>query len=616
MRKLLAAFCLFLSTALLCVQTAQAANPSASNIFDSIGGTTTFDRGGAVHSQARSIYSLGGGMTSFQGKRVSLLSADAPGFSAGCNGISWHFGGFAFISLDEIRQLVEAVAQASLGIAVDLAMQTLCPQCYAVMAKLRDMANAMRNASADACKIAQNFGAMLQKEGIIPSTNRSSDCSKATAEAGKTSSFLDSWAGSACKMLNDAETELAAVGTKAMDFLKMGKSATGTTPNRETLETTGNVTYKALSALGYDNGIIKDILLSIIGMTVISPEPDKDCKPAFSDLVGSATALTNGGTTGQELTVSEKAVLQNLIASQETKAIEAPSATASPSTNDDKSKAPTTAAGGTAKGLNICNAPPVITGIDAVGRSLMCGFNGNTERENFANRYYKGDVSKVNSTSLGVMCPHLENKDSFDPLVYSCRDSSADCLKPKMVRLSSVMPSGAVSGYTGLAWMVGDALFDGAAQVRANLPLAGKTKKILNGSGWPLYRLINMAAVYPAMAGELLEAYSSAIAAQYAMDTLDKVMRIGAQPSIDVRSSKGLRPESISLVREHIMSMQRMGDETKMDALKRLAEKRKMIEVIMQVNKTLQAEVIGQGLSGNSNLAVSIKRQFPNPTTP
>ena len=225
MRKVLSAFCLFLMTALVTVQTAQAANPNAASIFNSIGGTTTIDRGGAIHSQARSIYSLGGGMTTFEGKKVSLLAADPPSFSAGCNGISWHFGGFAFISLDEIRQLVEAVAQASLGIAVDLAMQTLCPQCYAVMAKLRDMANMMRNAAADACKIAQNFGAMLKDSGIFPSTSRASDCSKATAEDGKTSSFLDSWAGSACRLLTDSEKVLDDVGNKAKDFLKFGNTS-------------------------------------------------------------------------------------------------------------------------------------------------------------------------------------------------------------------------------------------------------------------------------------------------------------------------------------------------------------------------------------------------------
>lgn len=608
MRKLLAAFCLFLSTALLTVQTAQAANAAAADIFNSIGGTTTIDRGGAVHSQARSIYSLGGGMVSFQGKKVSLLSADAPSFSAGCNGISWHFGGFAFISLDEIRQLVEAVAQASLGVAVDLAMQTLCPQCYAVMAKLRDIANSMRNAAADACKIAQNFGAMLKDSGIIPSTNRSSDCSKTTAESGKTASFLDSWAGSACKLLSDAETELGGVATKAMDFLRNGKPASGTTPNREFFEVYGNLTYKALTALGYDDGPMKDVMLSLIGLTVTYADPSVDCKKAFRNLYASADSYLENAS---GLTAEEKASMEALSASKDPKKVEASSDTDAPKPTDATEKTPNAAPGGAVKGPNICNAPPILDGVKAVGVTLMCGFDAQTEMKTFARNYYAGDVEKLQKTSLGAMCNTVKDKDSSNPLVYTCRADSAECMEPKMARLADVMGRPTWNGYTGLAWMVGDALYDGVKRVRDNHPdgLADKTKKILNGSGWPLYRLINVAAVYPAMAGELLEAYTSAIAAQYVMDTLDKVSAIGAQPAIDLRSSKGLKPESISVVREHIMNMVRVGNEAKLQVLERLAEKRKMVEVIMQVNKTLQAEVIGQGLAGNANLAINIKRQ-------
>lgn len=608
MRKLLAAFCLFLSTALLTVQTAQAANAAAADIFASIGGTTTFDRGGAVHSQARSIYSLGGGMVSFQGKKVSLLSADAPSFSAGCNGISWHFGGFAFISLDEIRQLVEAVAQASLGIAVDLAMQTLCPQCYAVMAKLRDMANAMRNAAADACKVAQNFGALLKDSGIFPSTQRVSDCSKTTAESGKTASFLDSWAGSACKLLGDAEKELSGVATKAMDFLRNGKPASGTTPNREFFEVYGNLTYKALTALGYDDGPMKDVMLSLIGLTVSYADPSVDCKKAFQNLYGSADSYLANDT---NLTPEEKASMQALTASRDPKKVSAPTDTDNPKTSDAVEKTPNAAPGGSAKGPNVCNAPPILDGVQAVGVTLMCGFNAPLEMQNFARNFYGGDVSKLQKSSLGAMCNTVKDKDNSNPLVYTCRADSAECMEPKMARLQDIMGAPTWNGYTGLAWMVGDALYDGVKRVRENneYGLADKTKKILNGSGWPLYRLINVAAVYPGLAGELLEAYTSAIAAQYVMDTLDKVSRIGAQPAIDLRASKGLKPESLSLVREHIMNMVRAGNETKTQVLERLAEKRKMVEVIMQVNKTLQAEVIGQGLAGNASLAVNIKRQ-------
>ncbi|WP_144267202.1 conjugal transfer protein TraH, partial [Comamonas thiooxydans] len=158
MRKAIIAFFMTLASMTMFFTSAQAASPTASAIFSGIGGTTTIDQGGAIHSQTRSIYSLGGGMTSFQGKRVSLLAVDPPNFSAGCAGISWHFGGFSFISMDEIRQLIEAIAQASLGVAVDLAMQVLCPQCYAVMSKLREISNMMRNAAADACKVAKALG--------------------------------------------------------------------------------------------------------------------------------------------------------------------------------------------------------------------------------------------------------------------------------------------------------------------------------------------------------------------------------------------------------------------------------------------------------------------------
>jgi hypothetical protein len=93
------------------------------------------------------------------------------------------------------------------------------------------------------------------------------------------------------------------------------------------------------------------------------------------------------------------------------------------------------------------------------------------------------------------------------------------------------------------------------------------------------------------------------------MDTLDKLMRIGAQPAIDLRTNPGLKPESISMVREQLMSLTRNADATKNQVLARLDEKRKLVEVILRVNKTMQAEVIGQGLSGNTDLAVALKRQ-------
>ncbi len=613
MRKLLSAFCLFLCSAFLTVQTAQAAgNLGAANAFNSIGGTTTFDRGGSVHSQARSIYSLGGGMTSFQGKRVSLLAADPPSFSAGCNGISWHFGGFAFISLDEIRQLVEAVAQASLGIAVDLAMQTLCPQCYAVMSKLREMSNMMRNAAADSCRIAQDIGNMMKEQGIFTPTQRTSSCSKDAAGKGTASSWMDAVAGQACKLLGDAETKLTTAANDFKSWLKDGTTADGKTPDKELLETTGNMTFKALTALGYENGVVKDLLLSLLGMSVVNPKPEADCKATFAQLYGSAGEMQ----TRSDVSAADKAVLSNVIATSDAKVVKARVATDDVRPADAAASATpaTPTPGGTVKSLNLCTAPPVLTGMLEVGKVLMCGYNVGNEMMLFARNNIPGSddsekFAKLQKTSLGTMCDQVANVDKENPLVYTCRQSEADCMDPKMSRLSELIQSNSVNGYTGLAWMVGDALYSGVKAVRDNNRLPDKTKRILNGSGWPLYRLINMAAVYPALAEELLNAYASAIAAQYALDSLDKVAAVGAQPSISMRATSGITPQSITAIREHIMDLSRAGNTAKTQVLERLAEKRKLVEVIMQVNKTLQAEVISQGLAGNTNLAVTLKLQ-------
>jgi len=603
MRKVIAAFLLFLSSLMLSVAPAYASSPAAADIFNTIGGTTTIDRGGSIHSQARSIYSMGGGMVSFEGKKVSLLSADPPSFSAGCSGISWHFGGFAFISLDEIRQLVEAVAQASLGVAVDLAMQTLCPQCYAVMAKLRDISNMMRNAAADACKIAENMASMLKDSGLIPNHSIVSDCSKTSADSGSTSSWMDSAAGSACKLLSDATTAVSKGADDFMNALRGGNSASAG-KTQQMLAMSGNITYRSLSALGYPDGVTKDVMLSLLGLTIISPKPGTDCKGVFANLTGSDT------TSDPDLTAAEQNVLNNLTSTQTQIAVQGTNGKGATTANTNDTPAQTQASGA-AQGAVICNAPPLISGFEHIGKVLMCGYYSNSERAIFANQYFDGVQSKLDNTSLGSMCPHLTDEASQDPVLYDCSDKdSAMCLQPSMRRMSTIFGGQTANSYTGLLWMISDALYQGAICVQKNCgTLPAKTISILNGSGYPLYRLLNMAAVYPGLASDLLNAYASAIATQYVMDTLDKLMRIGAQPAIDLRTNPGLKPESISMVREQLMALTRNADATKNQVLARLDEKRKLVEVILRVNKTMQAEVIGQGLSGNTDLAVALKRQ-------
>jgi hypothetical protein len=605
MRKVIVAFFIFLLSAMAAEQPALASNPTASDIFGAIGGTTTIDQGGAIHSQARSIYSLGGGMVSFQGKHVSLLDADPPSFSAGCNGISWHFGGFAFISMDEIRQLVEAVAQASLGVAVDLAMHTLCPQCYAVMSKLRDISNMMRNAAADACHIATDLGNKLLDGMGFSATSSSSSCATGNSEQGSTSSLLEGWAGSACSLLSDANTWLTTQSNNITNWLNGNKS--GTTPSKNQFDGKGNITYQALTALGYPDGPSKDILLSVLGMAIVPLSPQADCKSTLANVTVQAVSSTGTSAVDKTTAPTDPGTVNGTNASAgQSNAANAPS-------------------GGDTKGGVVCYAPPIIDGLTVVARTLMCGANPDAEMQAFANAYYpQGGVAAVKNSSVGAMCAPTQNAEAKDPPVYDCQATNPSeskvgvCLNPTTVPLSSVQPSSSgYNGFTGLAWMIEAALLDGTKAVMNNTTLPPQTVAILNGSQWPLYRLINMAAVYPGMATDLISAYSSAIAAQYVMDTLDQVTRIGAgTPSINLQATGTLNISTVSSIREQIMDMVRDGDDVRTKVLARLAEKQKLVDTVVQVNKALQAEVIGQGLAGNTSLALSIKKQASSPNYP
>lgn len=621
MRKALTAALLLLANLFCVVNVAHAAGPSvtAGNIFSTIGGTTTIDRGGSMHSQARSIYSLGGGMSSFKGKRVSLIALDPPGFSAGCSGISWHFGGFAFISADEIRQLVEAVAQASLGVAVDLAMQTLCPQCYAVMAKLRDISNLMRNAAADACAIAQNIGSMISDK-YVPGGAKS-NCAQVEAAGATDKSWLGSMSAGICSQLGTAEGKVKEAVDRFNSWSTTGTTPGNKTPTKDIEQAYGNLTYNGLTNLGYMDGIAKDILMSYLGMN-ITIAGESNC----------ATALKNVWTTARDDTARDAASMAILDLGARMGQVEKADG-ASATTADANPKPPNNEVTGSAKGPQNCALPPLLTRsfarLDKISEVLVCGIDPMNDARLFARTWVGAGtvgvtdaeaLSMLAASSLGELCniknsdfvgPPAPVTDSSNPRVYTCRqERDGHCWSPRMVRLSDLIgETGSTTRYTGLTWMILDALYRGVASMQdGTKPLEDTTKAVLNGSGYPLYRLLNMAAVYPGMADDLLQAYGGVIAVQYVLDTLDKLMAVGSQPSFQTSPKAGLSPGQMAQLREEISTMTIRFGEARSQVLARMHEKRALVDAIVQVNRTLQAEVVSRGLGDNSNMAVSLKK--------
>lgn len=658
MRKFIAL--LMMVTVLFSVtQSAYAQSVTAANIFSTMGGTATISQGDAIHTQARNIYSLGGGEVSFTGKNVSLLSVNPPSFEAGCSGISWFFGGFDFISLQQIEQLVESIAQASLGIVVDLAMQTLCPQCYAVMAKLRDIANEMRNASANACGIATELGRALQTEGIFSPTTTQSNCSQSSAASGGSDSFLGGLLGS-CGTLSQSLSGVSSDMSSAMSWLNGTGSLNGTTPSKNLLDQMGNYTYETLTALGYPDGPMKDVMLSVLGMAVVYPLPSADCTTAMADFYGSslgnaytatvANASTSySGSTGSiaagyssavaSYMTSNAASVSSLFGSgtsstaslfTSTSTPNAITATGSSSTAPTFSMAtPQTASPsstGATQGMLNCYAPPMLTGVQELAQALVCGFTG-TDAATF-NSKWGAIAGNANDNMLTTMCSNGSASGTLsgvplaaaDPEIYHCdATTTSRCMQPQMIDLATDLGNNSSSSqYSGLGWMVLDALYAGVNAAMTNTPWPANTIAVVNGSGYPLYRLINMAAVYPGTATELLNAYAATIAIQYSATVLQKMMLPGAMPTTDPSSSKGgMSRTEVAQLRGQIEEMTHILGTQANDSLKSLSEKKLLIDQIVQVNRDLQAEVLSQGLGGNARLALSIKQQIAaQPATP
>lgn len=611
MRKAIIAFFMSLASLMMFFSSAQAASPTASAIFSGIGGTTTIDQGGAIHSQTRSIYSLGGGMTSFQGKRVSLLAVDPPNFSAGCAGISWHFGGFAFISMDEIRQLIEAIAQASLGVAVDLAMQVLCPQCYAVMSKLRELSNMMRNAAADACRVATAIGkAVLEANSIQLPDKTQQQCGTDSAKSGKTTGFLNSVAGAFCGTLDSATKFLADTGGEIERWMKGVAGPNDKTPDSTSIAGLGNVTYRALGALGYEDGFAKNVILSLLGMSIVYPTPVKDCSETFKHFRDS----------GRDEDESAIAVITRTEAARTVKKTD-PNAEV---TAEDASKTTNTTKknpGDTEKNLSACHAPPLITDVKEIAKLLLCGVNPKQNAELFAANYYGGDESKFKATSMAMMCPtdkETVGTDSYDFYIYNCRGDAKtkDCIDPKMERFGNYAKSIAnLDGYDGLVYMIGAKLFNGVLAVRDGQPLPPSTVQIIQAVDYPLYRLINLAAVYPGAAGSALEAYGATIATQYVSDTLGMVVKMGSQPAIDFRNQIPVGAPIVNQLRSELAHLLKGDLINKNQTLTRLSEKRALVDMIIQSNKALQSEVISQGLGSNAEMALSLRLQAESKKT-
>lgn len=90
-------------------------------------------------------------------KTFQLVAADPPRFDAGCNGISFHFGSFSFISLDAFKDMLRKIAQAAPGYFLHLAIQTMCTGCSNLLTWLQELMAKMNLGALNTCAISKTL---------------------------------------------------------------------------------------------------------------------------------------------------------------------------------------------------------------------------------------------------------------------------------------------------------------------------------------------------------------------------------------------------------------------------------------------------------------------------
>ncbi|MDR5726911.1 MAG: conjugal transfer protein TraH, partial [Terriglobia bacterium] len=298
--SLAAVFAACLGLCLLAPRTASAGgvDQALSNLFGGHSSATS-NTPGYYQSEARGVFVAGGGDVRFPSRQYpSLYSLTMPGFHAGCGGISVYFGGFSFISGDQIKQMIQSVAQNSVGMAIDLAMTTLCAPCAHVMQVMRALAKDAAATSINSCQAAR---ALMQRSGLTKllggdssHTDKEQDtCSLSSSKSGASSDFLSSME-SLCNGADKAASWLQTNLTSEMQSLGIS----GSSPSGAQFLCNGggpcNTMWTLLSQTqleGDDSGSIRDrlMLMNVIGTNVYC---GADCSSQQS-AAGSASGAVN-----------------------------------------------------------------------------------------------------------------------------------------------------------------------------------------------------------------------------------------------------------------------------------------------------------------------------------
>lgn len=471
-----------------------------------------------------------------------LFSVTPPNITAGCNGISAHFGGFSFISGQEFEQMLKSIASgAALGFVSMMVMKTMCPPCEAVVQFLKTAAQQAARLSRDSCQWGRDMANKVA-EGNISVGDPIPVCGTTVAANGTSSDFL-AGIGDPCKSL-----------VSAVDTLVGENSSTASTPDgKAALQCEigmgqGNVTWKRLaafdaagatsSAKGSDAYKRKLLLLNLLGAEMgLDGSTEVSCETDGSPIV-------LGESHPKDYCVP-KLSAENAVA------------------------------------LFMCGAPSAATTTSNANQTRVAEYCSSF----YANK--SGDVATGGA---------LANLASMK--VYDC-DDAATCQKLTLKNADDVLTGG-----TGFLVQVNKLLHDGVTAVRTNTAMPDDVIRLMQVAPYPLYQAINAAAVYPAAADDLVDSMSILVAEQAAVAYMDDALRLPGGKN--AASKGCLTSQQATHIMEAVSAMRAANKARKMEIGQNISIQEALSEQIRQINMTIQKQVMTQDMLATGRYAQAV----------
>ena len=553
---------LVLALVLLVGVQASRAAVSASTAFQQL--TSSFSGPGGYNTGSRNIMVAGSLHVWTPSTDVQLISLTPPSLNAGCGGISMYFGGFSFINGAQFQQLVTDVMQNAQGYVMELAIRTLCPMCADILDAMQKLAQMANSLGANSCKVAEdlvNKAAGLASigpdapNGKSEATASQGSCSSTAQNSGVVSDYDQAMSG-ICSSVQQA-TSWISNELNSLSAAMQPQAASNVAAIH------GNTEWALLTQSGYADTSIKDLVLSMTGFSV---------KP----FTGQDTTVLYGATLTPQAYM--KALLYGVNPSATAKLMATNSQYASGALND------------------------LVTDYEVMGRNghylkdyvYLCGrtANGNSALAPAWTPY---------GTVAGVTYPTGMNWSNacngpFDAI--SSGQTAYSGPAPAMVEISQLYGNSQFNllGEHGLLYDVGTSLAAAVQAVSQNKPIPSSALALMQLTPLPVYQMINLAAVYPGVAGRLVNSYSELIALQIARSVTERGLSDTSTALLGATGSPG--PGAFHALQKVMRRLQ-----AQMNALTQTMDREVYLEEgmflnIQQIQRVIADQATENGLAG------------------